>query len=125
MTIAPFNPSGLSQTLRALLDSLPQEKPDISGVSTRRLKALRSEINKVIDRLTRLSLDLDPVMQPTSVFDPADPKTVGTLIAKTLLEQPRVPLSAVHKFYGSSVYAIYYKGDFPAYAPIRGSETPI
>ena len=34
-------------------------------------------------------------------------------------------MSDIPKFYGSGVYAIYYRGDFPLYAPLTGSETPI
>jgi hypothetical protein len=29
------------------------------------------------------------------------------------------------RFYGSGVYALYYDGHFPAYAPLIGSDTPI
>ena len=31
----------------------------------------------------------------------------------------------MEKFYGSGVYAIYYRGTFPAYAKISNAETPI
>jgi len=39
--------------------------------------------------------------------------------------QPRAALDKVERFYGSGVYAIYYKGGFAPYQPISGSETPI
>jgi len=68
---------------------------------------------------------LDPVKQPPYVLDPSDPHTVGTVIANTLLAQSRVPLANVERFYGSGVYAIYYLGGFPAYAPASGTETPL
>ena len=42
-----------------------------------------------------------------------------------LLAQPRVPLADTQKSYGSGIYALYYRGPFVHYAPIRGSETPI
>ena len=47
------------------------------------------------------------------------------MVALALLAQPVVPLSAVPDSYGAGVYAIYYKGNHPLYAAIRGSETPI
>ncbi|MBM4094762.1 MAG: Eco29kI family restriction endonuclease [Planctomycetes bacterium] len=50
---------------------------------------------------------------------------MGTLIANTLLAQPRRPLKDVPRFYGSGVYALYYRGDFDAYRPIANTETPI
>ena len=61
------------------------------------------------------------------MFDPSNPHTVGELIAKTLLIQPRVPLTEVasKKFHGSGVYAIYYTGTFEAYRPVSKSETPL
>jgi hypothetical protein len=44
-----------------------------------------------------------------------------------LLQQPRRLLESVirRKFYGAGVYALYYKGDHPAYHLLRESEVPI
>jgi hypothetical protein len=50
---------------------------------------------------------------------------MGMLIADRLLKRERLPLDGLRQFYGSGVYAIYYEGDFPAYRPIRGTDTPI
>lgn len=69
--------------------------------------------------------ELDPIKQPRYVLDPSDPQVVGKLIADTLLVQDRHPLESIPKFYGSGIYAIYYKGPFVAYQPIVGTETPI
>jgi len=125
MSRRPFDFDELARALRALLNALPDGKPDLTGFAAKRVAGLRADILRVIERLNALSTDLNPVTQPRAIFNPADPETVGTLIAKTLLEQPRVPLSEAGKFYGSGVYAIYYRGDFAAYAPIRSKETPI
>jgi hypothetical protein len=115
----------IREALRALLAALPADPPDITGLSSSRLAKLRQEIATAIERLTVLSSKLDPITQPDFIFDPSNPKTIGTLIAKTLLEQSRSPLGSVKRFYGSGVYAIYYRGSFPAYAPIKGTDTPI
>jgi hypothetical protein len=69
--------------------------------------------------------DLDPVRHPSFVFDPGNPAVVGRFIALAMIAQTRTPLLDVERFYGSGVYAIYYIGDFSAYAPIKGAETPI
>jgi hypothetical protein len=50
---------------------------------------------------------------------------VGKLIADTLLVQKRRPLGSLPKFYGSGIYALYYRGSFDVYQPIVGTETPI
>ena len=82
-------------------------------------------IQTAVDRLERLQLNLDPIRLPSLVFDPSNPKVVGKLIGDTLLEQERVPLENLPRFYGSGVYAIYYNGPFPAYKPARGTDTPL
>lgn len=67
----------------------------------------------------------DPVRMPRSSFDPSDPKTVGRMVSLALLAQPLLPLGSIEPSYGSGVYAIYYFGDHPLYAAIKGTETPI
>jgi hypothetical protein len=85
-----------------------------------------ADLNKSEMRpLTSLTRQLDPIRQPPFVFDPSDPSVIGELIGRTMLEQPRHPMTEIARFYGSGVYAIYYKGDFPAYKAIRGTERPI
>ena len=125
MTRNDFDPAQLSEALRLLIKALPDNESDLSGIKASRRRNLRLEIGKAIEQLSKLSRGLDPIAQPPVVFDPSDPDTVGTLIARTMLEQERIPLSSLGKFYGSGVYAIYYRGDFSAYSPIRGTETPI
>ncbi len=115
------------EALQGLLTVLPEDMAtaDLSGISTRRRKQLRELIREAIQRLEIVAAGLDPVQLPRLVFDPANPEVVGKLIGDTMLEQPRAPLGSIPRFYGSGVYAIYYNGDFPAYRPIRGADTPI
>lgn len=125
MPRGPFDAGELSRALRALLDALPEGKPDAAAIPPSRIPQLRADILAAIERLTALAIDIDPVRQPPVVFNPAEPETVGALIAKTMLEQARTPLASAGRFYGSGVYAIYYRGDFPAYAPVKGKDTPL
>lgn len=87
----------------------------------RALKALA----EVSGQLKEATANLDPILRPESVFDPGEPDTVGRIIALTMVAQKRHPLSRIPDFYGSGIYAIYYKGNFPTYAPLSGTEHPI
>lgn len=49
-------------------------------------------------------------------FNPLDKKNLGASVAEALLSKEVHPLSALHAFEGAGVYAIYYTGNFPAYA---------
>lgn len=95
------------------------------GLTPRDRRAVDGEIRDVMAQLGKLLHELDPIRQPAAVFDPSNPKIIGRFIALALVAQPRAPLAAVEKFYGSGVYAIYYRGPFPAYSALSGSETPI
>jgi len=106
-----------SQRLGAEMD-----KPTLTPAARR---ALEAQIRAVIERLARFLNELDPIRQPTSVFDPSNPKVVGRFISIALVAQQRHALGEIAPFYGSGVYAIYYKGPFPLYAPLSNSETPI
>lgn len=110
--------------LRASLKRLTAEATDttLSPLKRRRLEA---ELKEAIDALTTLLGKLDPIAQPTSVFDPSNPKVVGRFVALAMVAQDRHPLAHIPRFYGSGVYAIYYNGTFPAYQAISGTETPI
>ena len=110
----------LRQTLGRLFTET--DKPSLSSNARR---SLEIEIRKVIEHLGRFLDDLDPIRQPTSVFDPGNPKIVGRFISLALVAQTRQALSEAARFYGSGVYAIYYKGEFPLYSRLSGSETPI
>ena len=114
----------LAEEFRAVLARLPEKPEELAGI---RGKKVREELEEIAGALrTRLTL-LDPTRQPDSFFDPADPRLFGVFAALALVGQDRLPLTSVaeSKFYGSGVYAIYYKGDFKTYKPISGTEHPI
>jgi hypothetical protein len=86
---------------------------------------LSAEVQKSAAALNGLLAELDPIDRPSAVFDPGNPRTVGYFVALALSAQPRRPLAALKDFYGTGVYALYYRGAFGAYQPISGSDTPI
>ncbi|MBL9084786.1 MAG: Eco29kI family restriction endonuclease [Planctomycetales bacterium] len=115
----------ISEKIEELLDILPPDgmrDVDRRGRSSKKLRKLAEESAAA---LAKLAEELDPVRRPSFVFDVSNPETIGRLIGQSLLEQPKLPLAELSKFYGSGVYALYYRGKFAAYRPIRGSETPI
>ena len=121
-----INYSSLENALRELLAALPEDlAAGTSSLDPVKVKRLRADIAKALDRLIPLSRALDPIKQPPFVFDPTNPEIVGQLIGRTMMEQSRYRLSAVPRMYGSGVYALYYSGNFDAYKAIRGSERPI
>ena len=117
----------LHEALKSLLVALPTDlaRLDDEAAGLARRKNLRLQIAEAIQRLEAIAKHLDPIRHPTSWFDPTEPRSIGRLIATTLLEQPREPLGDVTRFYGSGVYAVYSRSDFPAYLPIRDTEAPI
>jgi hypothetical protein len=119
-----FDANAFKAKLHALIVELPN-RGALANLGPARLKALKAEIEAAIIRLQTFSKELDPVNYPKFIFDPSNPQIIGELIARTLLLQPPLPLTDIRKFYGSGVYAIYYRGDFPAYKPIRATDNPI
>ena len=101
--------------LRTLLPSLSKHAAS---------KAM-AELISIVGEIEGARADLDPIKEPGASFDPADPDTAGRLVALALIAQERAPLGRVARTYGSGVYAIYYRGDHPLYAPVSGTETPI
>lgn len=101
------------------------EKVDSLVLTKSGTKKLREALIEATRDVESVVAALDPVKEPKVWFDPADPVTAGRLVAAALIAQPRVPMELVQPAYGAGVYAIYYKGDHPAYAPISGTETPI
>lgn len=88
-------------------------------------KVIENEVESLSARLSEIHEELDPVHQPDAVFNPSNPKTIGRFISIALIAQEMIPLADVQPFYGSGIYAIYYKGSFPLYAALSSSETPI
>lgn len=119
-----FDPAAFVAELQRLLQTLPAEVP-ASGLAKNRLRGLRDDISQAIGQLQQLASAIDPIGQPPYVLDPSEPRVIGGLIARTLLEQPRTRLTELRRFYGSGVYAIYYDGDFPAYKRVSGKDWPL
>lgn len=110
--------------LKAQLFELLQRarQTELSAPARKRLDA---ELSAIMAEVSGTRRELDRVKQPEAVFDPTDPRLIGRFVALALVAQPTVPLAQLPRFYGSGVYAIYYRGDFTLYAPIRETETPI
>jgi hypothetical protein len=117
------SPSAILE-LRQTLERLTAEAHS-AKLSVPKRKTLETEIRAVIDDLGAFLNTLDPIQQPSAVFDPGNPKIVGRFISLALVAQSRHPLADIPRFYGSGVYAIYYRGKFPLYAALSSTETPI
>ncbi|MGQ0644122.1 MAG: Eco29kI family restriction endonuclease [Elusimicrobiota bacterium] len=125
MTTSEVDYAELVTDLNRLLQSLPDDPPPPIHANSRLLNKLRDDLRIAIAKLHSLAISLDPVKQPPEFFDPSDPRKVGEMVAGALVLQPLRPLSSIHKFYGSGVYAIYYRGGFDAYRPISKTNHPI
>lgn len=55
-------------------------------------------------------------------YNPLERVNLARSVETTLLEQPPVELPLTESFVGAGLYAIYYSGPFPAYAPISSAE---
>jgi len=123
MARTPEKPEEIAARLKELAGLFSPE--EASTLSAGRAKHVRKAINQVLGQLTTVLEGLDPIKNPSFVFDPSNPNVVGRIVALTMIGQDRKPLEAVDRFYGSGVYAIYYKGKFPAYARLSKREHPI
>lgn len=54
----------------------------------------------------------------TDIYNPLDKRNLGNSVATALLEQPVHALGEIPPFEGAGIYVLYYRGRFPAYAPI-------
>ena len=117
-TPAPSVIDEMRERLARLRELLP-------GLSKPATKKVMVDLLSLMRDIEAAHADIDPIKDPGASFDPADPDTAGRLVALALIAQDRVPLGRVARTYGSGVYAIYYRGDHPLYAPISGTETPI
>lgn len=57
----------------------------------------------------------------TDVYNPLDKINLGKSVADALLAQPVHALGDIPPFEGAGIYVIYYRGSFPAYAPIAAA----
>jgi hypothetical protein len=110
--------------LREIIARLTSEATQVALPVGRR-KALEIELRDAVEQLANLLSTLDPIRQPSSVFDPSNPKVVGRFVSLALVAQQKHPLAEIPRTYGSGVYAIYYGGGFEDYRPIANTETPI
>ena len=51
-------------------------------------------------------------------FNPLDKRHLGESVGQAMLRQPVMPLAELASFEGAGIYAVYYRGDFPAYEAI-------
>lgn len=51
-------------------------------------------------------------------FNPLDTKNLGASVAEAMLSRGAHPLGGLPEFAGAGIYALYYTGDFPAYAEV-------
>jgi hypothetical protein len=123
MAIPPAKLEQLAIQLKELSEQLARE--EASQLAAPRAKRVRKTISEAYEKLRKVMEDLDPIKHPGFVFDPSNPNVAGRIVGITMIAQTRKPLANVERFYGSGVYAIYYNGDFPAYAPISKREHPI
>ena len=121
------NQSGSTEAISILQENLKVLIQDSKNqtIATRSRKKLEGEIRNIISELSKLLNELDPIRQPTALFDPSNPKVVGRFVSLAMVAQSRHALSGINPFYGSGVYAIYYTGKFKPYLPISKTETPI
>lgn len=110
-------------TLYAGSEHLTGEAFGHLGIQKRR--GLLKTVQNLLERLAGIASQLDPIAQPNAVLDPYQPEVLGRFIGTEMLRQPRHPLGSIKQFYGAGVYSIYYRGDHPAYARIKGKDTPI
>ena len=122
MTKETLDFQGLLAELSTLTDRLTATKPE---GNPRNIAKARQAINGYAERLAEIAAGFDPILRPSSIFDPSDPLTAGRIVALTLISQPLHELGAIPTFYGAGVYAIYYKGSFKPYAKLVDCDHPI
>jgi hypothetical protein len=83
--------------ITALQESISRLSAEATGtlVSSHKRKKIESQIKVAIDELTALLATLDPIAQPTAVFDPSNPEVVGRFVALAMVAQERHPLSGI------------------------------
>lgn len=56
-------------------------------------------------------------MKPRA-YNPLDYASLSETLARELMNSELMPLTAIERFYGDGVYALFYSGDFPAYTEL-------
>lgn len=116
-----------TQLIEQSIDKLSKISAQLStaGNSQRKLKEIRTQLESTVNALAGAAAEIDPVLRPAWMFDPTTPETAGRIVAMALMGQERHAMASIPAFYGSGIYAIYYTGDAPQYAPIKKTEHPI
>lgn len=112
------------QAIRAFNSPTEEIIRELRG-NSRQLGKVLSEIALAREHLETLERSFDSILMPPYVFDLTNPQIVGEVIVYKLEQQPRVDLLELARFYGSGVYALYYRGSFSAYEAITDTEVPI
>ncbi|MGE8114531.1 Eco29kI family restriction endonuclease [Pseudomonas sp. NPDC086566] len=112
----------LLKELGKLTNKLTEAKP---AGSARNVAQTRQILSGYAERLAEIAAGFDPILRPSSIFDPSDPITAGRIVALTLISQPLHELASIPNFYGAGIYALYYKGSFKPYCRLAGSDHPI
>jgi hypothetical protein len=116
-------------TIKADVEVVLREVDDtfLARLTATARKTFKAELCETIALLDQLAVRIDPIRQPGAVFNPSNPQTIGRMIALCMANRAPRPLVelADDPFYGGGVYAIYYHGPHPAYAPITGRPIPI
>jgi hypothetical protein len=119
-------PARLEQALIVeLRERLEQVRSILPSLSRPAATKTMAELLILMGDIENSRTALDPIKDPGATFDPTSPETAGRLVALALMAQERVPLDRIARTYGSGVYAIYYRGHHPAYAPVSRTETPV
>ncbi|MBZ0272916.1 Eco29kI family restriction endonuclease [bacterium] len=113
----------IAAQLRDLSERLAAE--ETTSLTAPRARKARRTIAAAYEKIRIVLDDLDPIKHPGYVFKPSNPEVAGRIIGVALIAQPRKPMEAIARFYGSGVYALYYRGNFHAYKRISGMEHPI
>jgi len=116
--------SAKSAPLQEAFDALDLV-PNAAELTPHQRRAWLKRLDALSEAVAKARPGLDPIRDPGASFDPRDPITAGRIVAMALLAQERVPLANIAPTYGSGIYAIYFIGAHPAYAPLRGTETPL
>ena len=117
--------SGKLEELAAQINELAAilASEESSQLTANRARRVRKTITEAYEKLRKVVENLDPIKHPGLVFDPSNPNVVGRIVGITMIAQPRKPLAHIERFYGSGVYALYYSGDYPAYAGLFASQS--
>lgn len=62
-------------------------------------------------------------MPDDSPYNPLEKMNLGKSVAEALLTRQPIQLNAIESFNGAGIYAIYYRGDFPAYQKLSRINT--